>query len=135
MPPFVLVADKNCPLLTFLMKPYGGGNLHLCQECFNKRLSRCRKSIECAFKIFNFKWCILSKCIDIRVDLADNIIKCICILHNTIIDREGVVQNLTEVSFPRSVLSWELASRPTNNAKDVRDNFTSYFSQSILVYN
>ncbi|GFR73852.1 protein ANTAGONIST OF LIKE HETEROCHROMATIN PROTEIN 1 [Elysia marginata] len=134
MAPYVFVADEAYPLLTFIMKPYGGGNLPLSHECFNKRLSRCRKVVECAFGILNSKWSILSKCIDTRADLADNIIKCLCILHNTIIDREGVVQNLTEVSFPRSDVAWELAGRPTNNAKGVRDIFTSYFAQNPLVY-
>lgn len=132
--PYVFVADEAYPLLTFLMKPYSGGDLPLSQECFNKRLSRTRKVVECAFGILNSKWCILSKCIDTRVDLADSIIKCVCILHNTIIDREGMDQNLTEVVSPRSGVAWELAGRPTNNAKGVRDIFTSFFDQNPIVY-
>lgn len=132
--PYVFIADEAYPLLPFLLKPYSGKNLPNNQDYFNKRLSRCRKVVENAFGIANSKWRILSKCIETGVELADKIIKCICILHNTIIDREGMVQNLTEVSCPSKGVVWEHVGRPCNNAKDVRDIFTAYFNNNPLVY-
>ena len=135
MAPYVFVADEAYPLLHFLMNPYSGHNLPLDHELFNKRLSRCRKVVECAFGIANSKWTILSKSIDTSVELTDTIIKCICTLHNTIIDKEGMTQNHAAVSFPRSGLNWELVGRPTNNARDVREIFTAYVTNNPLVYN
>ncbi|GFO10545.1 hypothetical protein PoB_003705000 [Plakobranchus ocellatus] len=51
--PPVFVADDAYPLLPFLMKPHSGSSLPLAQDRFNKRLSRCRKVVECAFGILN----------------------------------------------------------------------------------
>ncbi|GFO30197.1 protein antagonist of like heterochromatin protein 1 [Plakobranchus ocellatus] len=132
--PYVFVADDAYPLLPFLMKPYSGSNLPLAQDCFNKRLSRCRKVVECAFGILNSKWCILSKCIDTNINLADSIIKCVCILHNTIIDKEGSSENLTEVSITRTGSVWDHLGRPSNHAKGVRDIYTAYFATNPLSY-
>ena len=132
--PYVFVSDEAYPLLPNLMKPYSGSKLPLEHECFNKRLSRCRKTVECAFGIMNSKWRLLGKCIETNVDLVDHIVKCICILHNTIIDREGIDLNLCEVgvlhgpshSIPAA------SGRPLNEAKHVRDIFTAYFANNPL---
>lgn len=132
--PYVFVADEAYPLLPFLMKPYSGSNLPLEQDCFNKRLSRCRKVVECAFGILNSKWRILSKCIDTKVELADSIIKCVCILHNTIIEREGLSQNLTDVAITTTGPVWDRVGRPSNDAKGVRDIYTAYFATNPLSY-
>ncbi|CAH2006686.1 unnamed protein product [Acanthoscelides obtectus] len=59
------------------MKPYSGQILNPSQESFNKRLSRARKCVECAFGILFAKWRILSV-IETYKDTADSIIKAIC---------------------------------------------------------
>ncbi|KAJ8971164.1 hypothetical protein NQ317_006551 [Molorchus minor] len=85
--PYVFLADEAYPLLDFLMKPYKGQNIPLDQECFNNRLSRARKSVECAFGILYAKWRLISKAIETDVNTADKIVRCVCILHNLVLKK------------------------------------------------
>ena len=132
--PFVFVADEAYPLMNYLLKPYGGKNISPDEGCFNKRLSRSRKTVECAFGILNSKWRLLNKPIETSAELADRIIKCVCILHNVIIDKEGMDHNYTEVSCRKSAIVWDRSGRPSNDAKSTREIFTSYFKNCPLVY-
>lgn len=132
--PFVFIADEAYPLLPYLMRPYSGTNLQADLDNYNKRLSRARKTVECAFGILNSKWTILGKGIETRPELADSIIKCVCVLHNTIIDKEGMPHNLTDVSMPMPTTRWEHVGRPTNDAKGIRELFSSYFAHHPIVY-
>ena len=102
--PFVIVVDEAYPLMHCLMKPYGGQNLPPAEDCFNKRLSRSRKTVECAFGILTSKWRLLTKPIETHAELVDRIIKCICVLHNVIFDKEGINHNYTEVSCENSAI-------------------------------
>ncbi|GFS11487.1 protein ANTAGONIST OF LIKE HETEROCHROMATIN PROTEIN 1 [Elysia marginata] len=130
--PHVLIGDEAYPLLPFVLKPYSGTNLPVEKECFNKRLSRSRKTIECAFGLLTSKWHVLAKGIETRVDMVDSIVKCVCILHNAVIDKDGFQLNLTDVSV-RSVF-WQHSGRPPNEAKSIRDIFTTYFAHNPLTY-
>ena len=57
--PFVFFADEAYPLLPYLMKPYKREGLTETKRMFNDRLSRARKTVECAFGITYSKWRIL----------------------------------------------------------------------------
>ena len=132
--PYVFIGDEAYPLLKYLLKPFGGRDLSSDQKNFNNRLSRARKCVECAFGIANSKWRLLSKCIECNVDVAEKIVKCICVLHNTIIDKEGIDRNFTPVNtnttnFPNR------ANHPTNEAMDIRNIYVDYFSHNTLTYN
>lgn len=131
--PHVLFADEGYPLLPFVMKPYRGTNLNYKEECYNNRLSRARKVVECAFGILASKWRLLLQSIACDISGVDSIVKACCILHNTIIDREGVEHNLTDVRvLPR--VQMHPPGRTPNNAKDVRDVFATYFANNPIVY-
>lgn len=134
--PYVFVGDEAYPLLPFLLKPYGGRNLTIEDTTFNQRLSRCRKTVECAFGMLYSKWRLLSKCVETKVDLIDNIVKCICVLHNTIIDKEGVEHHLTEtaVSTLQQNDHMYCRGRPSNEAVNVREIFKSFLLKYPLVY-
>jgi len=92
-----MLGDEAYPLLPYLMKPYKHNSLTDRRHNFNKRLSGARKTVECALGILYSKWCIISKTIETEVELADKTVKCICVLHDTIIEKEGVERHLTDV--------------------------------------
>jgi len=74
--------------------------------------------------------------------MADRIVKCICVLHNTVIDREGVdeaslleLQN-QEDSFSTSLDEPERQVTRSNNrsnlrARRIRDAFTVYLNSDV----
>jgi len=87
--PFVIPGDEAYPFLGYLMRPYPKRQLTESRRLFNYRLSRGRRIIESAFGILAGKWRTLNKPIETSPNMADRIVKCICVLHNTVIDREG----------------------------------------------
>jgi hypothetical protein len=80
--PYVMLGNETYPLPSYMMKPYERNSLTDRRRNFNERLSRARKPVECAFGILYSKWRIISKAIETEVELADKIVKCICVLHN-----------------------------------------------------
>ncbi|KAB0790312.1 hypothetical protein PPYR_15350, partial [Photinus pyralis] len=125
--PHVIIADEAYPLMKHLLKPYRKQELNADKEYFNKRLSCARRTVECAFGILRSKWQILDKPILTHPGHADNIIKAICILHNVIIDKEGIEHNLKETQFVFQNENRQApAGRLNNEAKVVRDNFKAY---------
>ena len=88
--PHIFVGDEAYPLRTFIMKPYSRRILDRSKAIFNCRLSRARLVVECAFGICASKWRILDKAIETKVDKGVEIVKCIALLHNIIIDAEGL---------------------------------------------
>ena len=72
------------------MRPFVGQTLSIDQEIFNRNLSRARRLVECAFGIITSKWRILKTEIEIHPDKIDLVVKCICLLHNIIINLEGI---------------------------------------------
>jgi hypothetical protein len=76
--PYVFVGDEPYPLLDNLLKPYSGENLDPDTVCFKRRLSRARKTIECAFGILYSKWPIFPKAIETTEKTVDKIVKAVC---------------------------------------------------------
>lgn len=136
--PFVLVGDDAYPLKTFLMKPFGQRKLSEAERIFNYRLSRCRRCIECTFGILTAKWRLLNKAIETKVEKAEKIIKCMCLLHNIIIDKENITLNqrvvedaLQEYQHQRPGLrSGRRFNRSSTAAQDVRNFYKDYFNGS-----
>jgi hypothetical protein len=71
------------------MTPYPRGRLTEPARMFNCCLSRGRKVIYSVFGILAGKQEILNKPIEIS-DMADKTVRGICVLHNTVIVREGL---------------------------------------------
>ena len=140
--PFVILGDKAYPLLSYLMRPYPRRQLTESWRLFNYHLSRGRRVVEIAFGILAGKWRILNKPIETSPHMVDRIVKCICVLHNTVIGREGVdeaslleLQN-QEDSFSTSHDEPECQVTRSNNRSDlrarkVRDAFTVYFNSDM----
>lgn len=131
--PYVLVADEAYPLKTNIMRPFPSRNLDTKSENFNKRLSRARKCVECAFGILYAKWRILGKPIETNVEHACLIIKTTCILHNVIRDLEGNVDTDCAViaSTAMGTSSGNHLNRRNNSstlaARNIRNQFSDYF--------
>jgi hypothetical protein len=91
--------------------------------------------VEYAFGILYSKWLIISKTIETEVELADEIVKCICVLHNTIIEKEGFERHLTDVTVQRKSVTWERRGRLPTEAKNIRDLFAVHMEKYPLRYN
>lgn len=133
--PYVIIGDEAYPLLPHLMKPFSRDNfLQADESYYNYRLSRARRTVECAFGILFAKWRLLATSIQTSVELADYIVKCICLLHNLIIDREGMQHNLQEVKHvpPISVRNRTSTGRPDERAKKIRNLYKLYFCKNPL---
>ena len=138
----MILGDEAYTLLSYLMGPYPRKQLTKSRRLFNYRLSKGRRVVESAFGILAGKWRMLNKPIETSPDMADRIVKCICVLHNTVIDREGVdeaslleLQN-QEDSFSTSLDEPERQVTRSNNrsnlrARRVRDAFTAYFNTDV----
>ncbi|XP_071051621.1 uncharacterized protein [Onthophagus taurus] len=94
--PFYFVADEAFPIATYMLRPYPRRVLNNCKRIFNYRLSRARKSIECAFGMMNSKFAVLSTPIASKnIKTVNNILRAVCILHNFIRKREGILYRPT----------------------------------------
>jgi len=137
--PFVILGDGAYPLLSYLMRPYPRRQLTESRRLFNYCLSRGRRVVESAFGILAGEWRILNKPIETSPDMADRIVK--CVLHNTIIDREGVdeasvLELQNQNSFSTILHEPERQVTRSNNrsklrARRIRDAFTVYFNSDV----
>lgn len=126
--PYVFIADEAYPLTKHLLKPYSRKTLDEEKEIFNKRLSRARKTVECSFGILFSMWRIIGKAIETKPETADLIVKAICILHNTLIDCEGQIDQVAD--FPHNkngVASCRAHNHSSLQATNIRDTFKTYF--------
>lgn len=116
--PYVFIGDEAYPLMRNLLTPYSRRQLNLEKEYFNMRLSRARHCVECAFGILNAKW--RWKPIECLPETADKIIKCICVLHNTVIDMEGCELRNVDLNTGHNFIRMERqTTRPTEQAKTI----------------
>lgn len=135
--PLVFLADEAFPLSVNVLTPYNVENLNEEKIVFNKRHSRARKCIECTFGILYSKWRLLSKNIETDHETVDMIIKGMCVLQNTIIDREGFERHLTDVKTvePKNIevpRRQRQRGRQSSDALFVRDTFTRYFNENMI---
>ncbi|PNF20160.1 hypothetical protein B7P43_G00612 [Cryptotermes secundus] len=90
--PCVFVADEGFGLTDKVMRPFSGSRLDFRKRVFNYRLYRARRIIEYTLGILANKWRIFQRPLNVDIDFAMNIVKCCCILHNFVRDRDGVEQ-------------------------------------------
>jgi hypothetical protein len=118
-----------------LMKPYPRRQLTNAKRIYNYRISRGRKSIECAFGMLVSKFRLLETAICYSVERTDVVIQAVCVLHNFIRIREGVLFNPTRPLFAETTVTssstMEQGShrRPSISALDLRNRLCQYFLQ------
>lgn len=71
------------------MRPYSERYIETKKKIFNYRLSRARRFVECGFGILASKWTIFHKPINVHTEFAVNIVKCCCMLHNYVLEKDG----------------------------------------------
>jgi len=132
--PYVFVGDEAYPLTTYLMKPYSRRTLDRSKAIFNYRLSLARRVVECAFVICALKWRILDKAIETKVDTAVEIVKCIALLHDIIIDVEGLHDLLSndsgslDANDGNQLKKYRIHNSVIASAKQTPDLFCKYFN-------
>lgn len=137
--PFVIVGDEAYPLTPWLMRPFPRRELDDLKRTFNERLSRARRVVESSFGILAAKWRLLQKPIETTPASADQIVKCLCVLHNIVIDKDGIDESiLLEIHNQPSNYCETEQLRPTTvntrsrRAQTTRLAFAQYFSNNPL---
>lgn len=87
--PHVLVGVEAFGSSKHLMRPYGGTHLVLHKRVYNYRLCRARRYIECSFGIMVNKWRVLHRPLNVALDLTEEIVLALCMLHNFVRVRDG----------------------------------------------
>ena len=135
--PYVFVCDNAYPLKHNMMKLYLGAHLTREQDIFNGHLSRARQYVECAFGIMANKLRILFKSIETNENSSTLIVNCAAVLHNTIIDKEGidemlmkaVLQEVQKKEFANMSMSCgRHLNLSLSTATAIRKYFTEYFN-------
>ncbi|XP_054091535.1 uncharacterized protein LOC128923103 [Zeugodacus cucurbitae] len=126
--PYVFLGDEAYPLLECLLRPYSRKEITEDHEYFNARLSRARKCIECAFGLLSARFRILWKPIETDPLFAELLVKCICLLHNIIIDLEGLDENLKEEVQKENLekIIKEFNKTSVKNGRLIRDKFCNF---------
>lgn len=89
--PYFFIGDQGFPLRRYLMRPYPKKSQDDDKRAFNFRVSRPRKTVECAFGILAHKFRLFFTQIECAPEKATKIVKAACILHNFIRMHDGVV--------------------------------------------
>ena len=126
--PYFFIGDGAYSLLNILQKPYPGLNLLPSQIMFNRRLSRARVVVECAFGKLCQKWQIFYKPIQCTPKMTQLITKCVCVLHNLIINLEGSGQDYRQID--ESTLSKISENYDVESTNEIREKLKNYLMQN-----
>ncbi|KAG8251200.1 hypothetical protein J6590_108180 [Homalodisca vitripennis] len=98
--PFVFLADDAFSQSQRIMCPFIGKQLNMKKRLFNYRHCRGRRYVECTFGILANKWRIFHRALNVNIELAIDIIKACCVLHNYVRSRDGFQFADTLYRFP-----------------------------------
>lgn len=132
--PYFFVADEAFPLKNYLMRPYSKRTLDNRKRVFNYRLSRGRKSVECAFGMLVSKFRLFEGPICCKEETINSVIKAACVLHNFIRIKQGKYIQPTEfdvnedqVAFPINNMPPPQINRNYSEAQNIREKLCDYF--------
>lgn len=131
--PFYFVGDEAFPLEKYLMRPFPGRTATNTSRIFNYRLSRARKSVECAFGMLTETFMIFESPIRCRTpEVVNNIIKSACVLHNFVRSKEGIPYHTTNVGNgisqrPTDLMPHDLTLGPNPSPLSLRKYLNNYF--------
>ncbi|KAJ8669246.1 hypothetical protein QAD02_000505 [Eretmocerus hayati] len=109
--PHFFIGDDAYLLALHTLKAYSGKALSLSQRNFNEFFNGIRRIVECAFGMMTNKFRMLLTTLHQHPKTVDHLVRCICLLHDIIIDREGLtgdephgrVRNIRVRSCPRNL--------------------------------
>lgn len=133
--PYTLVGDEAFALTNYLMRPYPkSGTLNIRKKIFNYRLSRARRTVECAFGLLRGRWRIFAKPIIASMETTQKIIQATICLHNFILKRESVIpanDSILNSSFEETAGMKNVGRTGSNaysrNAANFREKLAAYF--------
>ena len=126
----------------YLMKPYPFRGQDVPNRVFNYRLSRARRIVENVFGIIANRFRVLTKPIELGPEKATCIVSAVCALHNFLMSRSRLYAPAGSFDTDQQAGEWRTVGMPqcnlvelqhgaahnfSNNAKNVRDEFTEYF--------
>lgn len=136
--PYVILGDQEYPLKEYLMRPYPTAKEKLSRdtEIYNYRLSRVRRTVECAFGIMVSKWRFLKTELQIEPHHVDKLVLTASLLHNILIDKERFDEStLQKIDFENTandvrstITSTKRFNRAGRDAYFIRDQFKLYFN-------
>ncbi|XP_017479417.1 PREDICTED: uncharacterized protein LOC108368961 [Rhagoletis zephyria] len=92
--PVVMLGDSAFRFSDILMKPYPyRENASFSEKNFNYALSKCRRVVENAFGHLKARFRRRGKGLDNRIDNVNLIIKCACVLHNFLNEKNDCINN------------------------------------------
>lgn len=129
--PYAFVGDEAFGLSKHMLRPYSGKHLEMKKRVFNYRLSRARRVVECSFGILTNKWRIFHRPIDVKPKFAVDIVKCCCVLHNFVREREGY--NFEDTLTVHGLYDFEQDTVRTVNStvNRYRNALTEYFISDV----
>ncbi|XP_069614724.1 POU domain, class 6, transcription factor 1 isoform X1 [Ranitomeya imitator] len=129
--PFVMVGDEAFQMSENLLKPYSSRYLNRTKRIYNYRLTRARRTVECAFGIMVSKWRILATAINLKMETVDEVVKACVVLHNYILAKERPTIELHEqVANPLPDYRHH-PLRSTVEVGHMRDQFAAFFDSEI----
>jgi hypothetical protein len=136
--PYYFAGDEAFPLTRYLLRPYPKRTLDNVKRIFNYKLSRGRKTIECAFGMASEKFQVLNGPILCRnPETVNAIIKAVCVLHNYLRKQEGVEYTPAGIrvqmsQLPRSDVSIPRIEDLSINANSTPTAFRNYVANYFL---
>ncbi|XP_069593150.1 uncharacterized protein [Ranitomeya imitator] len=129
--PFVVVGDEAFQMSANLLKPYSSRGLDHTKRVFNYRLSRARRTVECAFGILVSKWRILGSAINLKIETVDEVVKACVVLHNFIMAKERLNVELDEPIANPLPDYHDHPLRTSVEIAQMRDRFAAYFVSDV----
>ena len=131
--PYVMIGDEAFPLQKHLLRPFPGKGCEVNKQIFNYRLSRARRIVESAFGILAVRWRIYNTKIGVRPELANDIIKATCVLHN-FLQSQSTPAHVTNILAEAADIAAEgienlahSGNRGGEDAITIRNKYMEYF--------
>lgn len=136
----MVVGDEAYPLTPWIMRPFPRRELNDLRRTFNERLSRAWRIVERSSGVLAAKWRLLQKPIETTPTVAEQIVKCLCVLYNIIINKDGIdkaillkIHNQPSYSFGTDQLCSTVNTRYySRHAQTTWLAFAQYFVNYVL---